>query len=179
LGFQSLTGSIHTWRRGILNARKRYVSIPHRFDSHAFISVPKTSSRFCFNPSQVRFTQYFFPRVFPDEFAFQSLTGSIHTLFFGWWVKNLLYRFNPSQVRFTPWISIIVPGDIPVLQSLTGSIHTNLWIKNKFSFKKFQSLTGSIHTLSPKGGAWYNFTVSIPHRFDSHNQKFTYPNSIN
>jgi hypothetical protein len=68
--FQSLTGSIHTGKRGgaiLFIVRK--VSIPHRFNSHiqrvkakqAKISIPHrfnwSGGSKSFNPSQVQFTQ--------------------------------------------------------------------------------------------------------------------------
>jgi len=99
--FQSLTGTIHTIRSRTRNRRYIIVSIPHRYDSHFFrfptfsivflVSIPhrydshevilktKPSFAFCFNPSQVRFTQILDEKPQKGLPKFQSLTGTIHT----------------------------------------------------------------------------------------------------
>ena len=79
-GFQSLTGSIHTYNIVLVGLIAKYVSIPHRFNSH---------------DAGIEFQH--------QAVEFQSLTGSIHTAagFFTW---CRLHSFNPSQVQFTLYL---------------------------------------------------------------------------
>ena len=77
--FQSLTGSIHTTPKHQKQKNCKFVSIPHRFNSHEqFVNI-SVMEGICFNPSQVQFTQIGKYEILENLAVFQSLTGSIHT----------------------------------------------------------------------------------------------------
>ena len=122
--FQSLTGSIHTcsiFRR----IHGGIVSIPHRFNSHRAQKSMGTSRDLVSIPH--RFNSHsFIPRfnIFPFH-KFQSLTGSIHTVYGEECYYDALDCFNPSQVQFTLYCEFAEVAPIDLFQSLTGSIHTN------------------------------------------------------
>ena len=84
IGFQSLTGSIHTSSMPLKAVISNLVSIPHRFNSH-LIRLP--------------YNRDFAP-------GFQSLTGSIHTPWLYPTEGALNNCFNPSQVQFTQKLSL-------------------------------------------------------------------------
>ena len=166
-GFQSLTGSIHTFRHRFALSLQYFVSIPHRFNSHlekiyllslvSFVSIPHR-----FNSHDLRemglWASWLFQSltgsihtreglyVMWEVEVFQSLTGSIHTFDFDWILILIFYCFNPSQVQFT--LKTKSPS-----QKLEASFNPS---QVQFTHKKnknientktrFQSLTGSIHT---------------------------------
>ena len=121
--FQSLTGSIHTLINCYVVLPTPAVSIPHRFNSHfkklfvalilIFVSIPHR-----FNSHPAFLSSFTVTRV-----PFQSLTGSIHTVF-----KvcippchpgvSIPHRFNSHKSKT---FNILLSE---MFQSLTGSIHT-------------------------------------------------------
>ena len=122
---------------------------------------------------------------------FQSLTGSIHTsekkskremsyyvsiphrfnshIDASSFLFTSNFRFNPSQVQFTHAEYFKNKFKINKFQSLTGSIHTPIPKTTNLIQFLFQSLTGSIHTFIMDYLGIGSASVSIPHRFNSHN----------
>ena len=120
--FQSLTGSIHTTLSRVQFSIEKWVSIPHRFNSHSFNDVVNVFTKLVSIPH--RFNSHLvFGEKSQTKRQFQSLTGSIHT--------HLNEEVQQQKERF---------------QSLTGSIHT----RQKKYFKQIQFTHYNIITFSPK-----------------------------
>ena len=121
--FQSLTGSIHTQLKDFPNFTKDIVSIPHRFNSHTFLTIVALRHSSSFNPSQVQFTQTREkargnPKGVSIPHRFNSHFLNFNNFF------GLKKCFNPSQVQFTLCVYFLANDFSLMFQSLTGSIHT-------------------------------------------------------
>ena len=169
LMFQSLTGSIHTSSCGIFSLSIILVSIPHRFNSHGTFGRKSLRSLTGFNPSQVQFTLFFIDKLRLGYFAFQSLTGSIHTekdehLKVYLFVVSIPHRFNSHvycEVEDFTQENCFNPSQVQFTQFLIDEIKFNevyVSIPHRFNshnegqdfgcvIGSFQSLTGSIHTV--------------------------------
>ena len=88
----------------------------------------------------------------------------------------LVYCFNPSQVQFT--LYHLVALAVMVIRFNPSQVQfTQLVILYKPNFNLvFQSLTGSIHTVATNTPPHEEPNVSIPHRFNSHQNKLFYYN---
>ena len=102
---------------------------------------------YCFNPSQVQFTQappfggvFYFICFNPSQVQFTPSSICSCLSFFG--TVSIPHRFNSHQSQ------IRQKTRQRQFQSLTGSIHTTLAILPLFVCFTFQSLTGSIHTIT-------------------------------
>ena len=143
------------------------VSIPHRFNSHMYFKFSGNCVTFGFNPSQVQFTLVERVKNLEKQKLFQSLTGSIHTNIRQDKI-NFQDSFNPSQVQFTLIIWKIVPGSLNCFNPSQVQFTQEVVNCRCYIIGTFQSLTGSIHTISITFWDSAFYSVSIPHRFNSH-----------